>query len=422
MEIDDTIAQHVLEHAPCYVYDRQEIVARCRELKAALPGVELLFSVKANPFEPVVATVVGEGLGVDAASAAEVLLARRLGVPPARILYSAPGKTDADLDTVWGECVLVADSLTELTRIDRRAAAAGTVAHVGLRVNPAFGIDSQEVEDKKEKEGRTVQPSHFGIDESALEELPSETLTHVVISGLHVHVRSQVLDTEALTRYHANCVALAERLAARPGVALRFVNVGSGFGIAYARTRQHPLDLTRLAQSTAALAARVCNTLGATLYAETGRFVVCAVGTFYTPVVDRKTSAGRTLLVVASALAGFLRPAIAALLCRASAPHGAPSCGFEPLFTCPDECSLSLVRRHHSNTCKEDDEENDQWETVDVVGNLCTALDVLQEGVHLPHAEVGDVIAVSNAGAYGYTLSPLGFSSHTHPGQYMWPP
>lgn len=432
MPIDEALAQHVLAHAPCYVYDRAEIVARCRELCAALPDATLLYSVKANPFAPVLATVVGEGLGVDAASAAEVLLARRAGVPPARILYSAPGKTAADLDAVWGQCVLVADSAAELARIDRRAAAAGTVCHVGLRVNPAFTITENvtesageqgtgEVEEKEEEEMGKVQPSKFGVDETALDAVLGRGHAHVMVVGLHVHVRSQVLDAAALARYHAHCLALAARVAARPGVQLRFVNLGSGVGVACARARQRPLDLARLAAAFAALAAQNRRTLRATLYVETGRFVTCTAGTFYTPVVDRKTSAGRTFLVVESALAGFLRPAVAALLCRvAGTPHG-PARGYEPLYTCADACALSLVRRDRHHSAGGGDEEDEEMETVDVVGSLCTALDVVQEGARLPRADVGDVVAVSNAGAYGYSLSPLGFSSHRAPEQFLWP-
>ena len=415
--MDEALAQHVLAHAPCYVYDRAAIVAQCRALRAALPGAELLYSVKANPFPPVLALVAAEGLGVDAASAAEVLLARRAGVPRDRILYSAPGKTAADIDAAWGHCVLVADSAAELVRIDARAAAAGTVCHVGLRINPAFGIGTDAGSDVNAVP--RVQPSKFGVDEDALDTLP-RGLAHVVVVGLHVHVRSQVLDARALARYHAHCLALAQRVAARPGVQLRFVDLGSGAGVAYDRAQQRPLDLAALAGAFEEIAERNRRTLRATLFVETGRFVTCAAGTFYTPVVDRKTSGGRTFLVVESGLAGFLRPAVAALLPRVAAdPHG-PKQGHEPLYTCAHACTLSLVRRNRRSTDKSEEEEEEE-ETVDVVGSLCTALDVVQEGARLPRAEVGDVVAVSNAGAYGYTLSPLGFSSHKAPAQFLWP-
>jgi diaminopimelate decarboxylase len=52
---------------------------------------------------------------------------------------------------------------------------------------------------------------------------------------------------------------------------------------------------------------------------------------------------------------------------------------------------------------------------VSVVGNLCTPLDLLADKVRLPRAEIGDLVAVFQAGAYGLTASPTGFLSHPVP-------
>ena len=80
--------------SPCYLYDQTTIVAACQTLRQELPGFEFLYSIKANPFPPVVTTVAAQGLGADAASVAEVDLARKAGIAAENIFYSAPGKTE----------------------------------------------------------------------------------------------------------------------------------------------------------------------------------------------------------------------------------------------------------------------------------------------------------------------------------------
>lgn len=73
------------QNAPCYIYDKGIITARCRELQNAMPGNQLLYSIKPNPFMLVVKTIAAEHYGADTASAEEVLLAEQAGMPQALI-------------------------------------------------------------------------------------------------------------------------------------------------------------------------------------------------------------------------------------------------------------------------------------------------------------------------------------------------
>ena len=54
-------------------------------------------------------------------------------------------------------------------------------------------------------------------------------------------------------------------------------------------------------------------------------------------------------------------------------------------------------------------------EAVNVVGCLCTPLDLLGDNVRLPKAEIGDLIVLFQAGAYGLTASPTAFLGHPAP-------
>ena len=86
-----------------------------------------------------------------------------------------------------------------------------------------------------------------------------------------------------------------------------------------------------------------------------------------------------------------------------------PETGQEPLYTSPGQCSFSLPERP----------EDGEKEIIDIAGNLCTSLDVMAEGITLPVAETGDIVAVTNAGSYGLTLSPAMFSSHRPPKEFL---
>lgn len=125
------------------------------------------------------------------------------------------------------------------------------------------------------------------------------------------------------------------------------------------------------------------------------------------PVVDKKTSRGVTYVIVENCLNGFQKPAIAAMLRRAVGPDAviAPQ---EPLFTREDACTVTSLG------------DLTRTETVHLVGNLCCALDVLQEGFTGPALEIGDLVAVSNAGAYACTLSVQRFSSHHRRRSCWW--
>lgn len=101
-----------------------------------------------------------------------------------------------------------------------------------------------------------------------------------------------------------------------------------------------------------------------------------------------------------------MRPAIAELLRQNLGTF--PPNGQEPFYTTAAQCQFRILGR----------EEND--ETVDIVGNLCTALDVMAKDITLPHAEIGDILMVSNAGSYGCTLTPLLFSSQEPPKEILW--
>ena len=383
-----------------YLYDENTITESLRVLKENFPDVEFLYSIKCNPNSHVMDCVFAQGLGADAASLGEVRLASAAGLAKGQIYYSAPGKTARDIEEALDRSILIADSLGEVERIRRIAAARGETIDIGLRINPDFAFDSGVPAYDSSPATRILTPSKFGIDEDqALQFLRDHDSNNdsIRIKGIHVHLRSQVLSVEAMAAYYAKVLDLAERVCELTGE-LDFVNMGSGIGVPYAAGDQ-PLDLPALGSALAELLSPFRSVHpGTRILIEVGRYAVCKSGLYVTRVLDRKVSRGVTYIILKNTLNGFIRPSLAMLAGTKPTPA-------EPLYTGPDSFQFIPLKG------------DKQEETVTLVGNLCTATDVMAEDIRMPHLEPGDLIAVTNAGSYAAVLSPMQFSSQEPPAE-----
>ena len=377
-----------------YIYDESEIIRSCHALRQSLEEFDFLYSIKANPFLPVLEVIAGQGFGADAASLQEVDQSLEAGIRAEDIYYSAPGKTESDIAESIGKCILIADSLHELEMIQAVATQRDIHLSAGFRIHPDFGIG-------RAKAG----PSKFGIDIEQIDALKSvlQKCPNISPVGIHVHLKSQILNADVIADYYRNVMNLALRLKDELHMEMQFINFGSGIGIAYDPDKQEPVDLLLLHDAVKEVRC-MKRDLGARLLIETGRYVMCHAGKYILPVIDKKISHGETYLIVPNGLNGFLRPAFALMLENAA---GIDLPVMEPLYTCRNEVQLRVLN------------ETKEQETVTVAGNLCTALDVIAESVTMNRAEIGDLIEVSNAGSYAYSLSPLGFGGHEPPAQYL---
>lgn len=381
--IIETLAK---EHDSFYVYSEAEIEKSISALKRCFTGADILYSIKCNPNKNVLNAVFSRGLGADAASAAEVFAAREAGVSPKDIFYSAPGKSDGDIISTLHECVLIADSLDEVSRIDALLQARSERMNIGLRINPNFTFASDN-----------GAASKFGTDESdTIAFLRENPCRNARISGIHIHLKSQETDAEVLARYYKNVLALARRIADEFGP-LEYVNMGSGIGVQYTDAAAS-LDLDVLGAATAgeyaALNARYPSTR---LIIETGRYAVCKSGIYISRVMGRKMSHGKTYIILKNTLNAFMRPALARMIfkyCNECSPAGS-----EPLFSGAD--AFEFIAPYPERPC----------ETVTLAGNLCTACDTMAEDITLPRVERGDIVLITNAGSYAAALSPMQFSS-----------
>ena len=362
---------------PLFVYDFALIAARIDALRAALPsGVALHYAIKANPLPALVAAIASLVDGLDVASQGEMALACSAHD---HVSFAGPGKRDRELEAaIRAGVTLNLESEGEAERALAIAARLAIRPKLAVRVNPDFDLKGSGM-----RMGGGARP--FGVDADRAGALIRRLIAAGADwRGLHIFAGSQALDAEAIAETQRATIALAARLADEVGATPPLVNLGGGFGIAYFAV-DTPLDLDRVgALLGESLAARPAALADSRFAIELGRYLVGEAGVYLTRIVDRKISHGEIFLVTDGGLHHQL---------AASGNFGTVVRRNYP---------LALANAFGAPVV----------ETASVVGCLCTPLDRLGDQIGLPVAQVGDLIAIFMAGAYGATASPEAFLGH----------
>ena len=373
---------------PFFAYDRVALSERVALLRAELPhDLELSYAVKANPMPAVVQHLSGLVDSLDVASGAEMKLALDTPIGAGAISFAGPGKSEAELSQAVAAGVIIElESVREADRVVRTGEEIGIRPQVAIRVNPDF-----EVKGSGMRMGGGAQ--QFGVDAENVPSLIRRLeAAGVDLLGFHVFAGSQNLHTEIIRDAQVKTVDLLLALAEEAGSAVSYLNLGGGLGIPYYEN-DDPLDLHAVgANLEELLRHRIRPVLpDARVVLELGRYIVGECGVYVTRVVDRKVSRGKTFLVVDGGMHHQM---------AASGNFG------------------QVIRRNYPIAVA------DRWDSADVepvqvVGCLCTPLDLLGNGVRLPHADVDDLIVLFQAGAYGLTASPTAFLSHPAPQEVL---
>jgi len=361
---------------PLFVYDLAIVRRRVERFRAAFPTIQLHYAMKANPYGPLLSSMVKSVDGIDIASASELAMALDAGADAGDISFAGPGKRDADLEkAVSAGVTLNCESEGEAERALRIAARLGVRPKLAVRVNPAFEIKGSGM-----RMGGGAKP--FGVD---AERVPA--LVRAILAagaewrGFHIFAGSQALSAEALIDAQQASVDLAGQLASEIGETPPLVNLGGGFGIPYFGGEQ-PLDIERVGSALAiALEARSPILAKSPFAIELGRWLVGESGVYLTRIVDRKLSHGKSFLVTDGGMHHQL---------AASGNFG------------------QLVRRNYPAAIANRMDEA-RSEEASIVGCLCTPLDRLADDVMTPPSQVGDIVAIFMAGAYGLSASPQAF-------------
>lgn len=353
---------------PFYCYSANALVTRFKDYQKAFQGMPSLiaYAVKANSNQAVLRLLSANGAGADVVSEGELRRALAVGIPAHRIVYSGVGKTVREIDFALSQNIYCfnVESEPELEQLSQRAVALSKTARVSLRINP-------DVDAKTHKKITTGKSENkFGIPLLLAREAYKKviSLPGLQVCGIDMHIGSQICDLKPFEEAFIIIADLVRQLW-RDGYAITHIDIGGGLGIAYGceqHTVPSPFDY-------AALVKKHIAPLGMNIVVEPGRSIVGQAGVLVTSVLYLKKGQGRNFVIVDAAMNDLMRPTLydawQNVVLVKQAAKDAP-----------------LIR-------------------ADIVGSVCETGDYLALDRCLPILAPGDLLAITQAGAYGAVMA-----------------
>lgn len=381
--------REVMSNPTCYIYDLEEISARINEVdKTKLSNVTLYYAMKANPNKEVLRQVLSHSgiAGVEIASIGELNIARNAGLEDDyKAIFTGPGKTPIELrEAVRSKIRFInVESVVEAIRINNIAEDEGIEkVNVLLRVNIDYFLDGAS-------EYMAGMSTKMGIDQSKFYEDYEiiSSLSHINVCGFHVFAADGVLDCNILLKYTDfvfKFVKEAEKVVGKIDV----VDFGGGFGIDYTKSGRH-FDTKAYFDGLEKLIHKYSFETKEFIL-ELGKFIVGSAGYYVTRIVDIKDCKGMKHIVTAGGVNHMRLP----IATDRKHPVYIVEMGIAKLYEKQVEVSN---------------------ETVDIEGPLCMTEDKISWDEYIERANIGDIVVLTQSGAYCYSASTLWFLSHQLP-------
>jgi diaminopimelate decarboxylase len=357
---------------PVYVYSQaalwQRAMAYQEAAGMAAPAAAPLvcYAVKANGNPELLRLVAQAGLGADVTSGGELFLAQHAGIAPDKIIFSGVGKTRPEIEAALraGIRALHVESEMEVAVVAEVAAQLRQAAAIGVRVNPDIRVATHpyiSTGAHVHKFGVTLEQArrilHLAADHRWLKPV-----------GLAVHLGSQITDLEPFRQSAHFLLTTAGQLAAE-GIRLAYLDVGGGLGINY--DHHNAPEITAWVPAVASLIAAA----GYDVVMEPGRSLIGPTGALLTQVLYTKEQGQKHFVIADAGMGDLIRPTL----------YNA----YHPIWP---------ARQPGANG-------DEVTVTVDIVGPICESGDFLARERPLPPTQPGDLLAVLQAGAYGFAMS-----------------
>jgi len=354
---------------PLYVYDENRIRENFRNLYGAFSKnyrkFKLYYAIKSNNNLALLKILKSEGAGVDVSCPAEIYLAKKAGFAKDKILYSGVYHRNEELKYAIEADIPI--NLEDVSQIDRLFKF-GNPKFLSFRINPGIGSG-------KFKGLVFAGPdAKFGIIERDVLKAYEKAKAYGVKSfGIHMMTGSCVLNEDYFVEVTEKLMDIAGMVAKKLNISFELVDIGGGFGVPY-----HPEEKEINIES---MGKKVCQKfkekleqyeLGAPfLLAEPGRYLVCDSSVLLTRVHSIKNGY-KKFIGVDAGMNTLIRP--------------------------------MLYNAYHEILAANNLDSNPA-EKVSIVGPICENTDQLAKDRMMPAIAEGDLLAVLNAGAYGYGMS-----------------
>ena len=351
---------------PVYVYSTATLTRHYNVLAEAFSQQSCLiaYSVKANGNLGVLATLAALGAGADVVSAGEMYRARKVGIPPEKIVFSGVGKTESEINAALDEGIhqFNVESIPELHRLSRLAEAKGVKAPLALRVNPHVSAGGHEHISTGAAEHK------FGIAWHEAEAVYRQAMEMpgLKVLGVDVHIGSQITELGPMRAAFTKVVGMVRHLR-DAGVPIERIDLGGGLGIPYkeGETPATPAEY-------AVMIREVLGDLDVQVILEPGRMIAGNAGVFLSRVEYIKERDGRSFAILDAGMNDLMRPALY------QAVHQ-----LKPVISDPARETI----------------------TYDIVGPICESTDRFAKDYAVTELREGDLVAFMSAGAYGGVMS-----------------
>ena len=352
---------------PTYIYSLSTVLLHYRRLAAAFRGIDhqLYYSVKANANLAIMAALAREGSGFDVFSGGELYRVRRAGARMSSVVFAGVGKTTDELEMAVRARIQMfnIESWPEAEALNAVAGRLGRCVQADFRINPDVDAHTHA----HITTGTAETKFGVGIERAAaMYDRARRDLKNVELSGVHLHIGSQITEIAPYRLALKKTLALVAELRRR-GHTIRTLNLGGGLGIIYDRERPST------ASQFAAAVVPLLRGQGLKLLFEPGRFIVGNAGVLLTRVLYVKRARRKVFVIVDGGMNDLIRPALY------DAYH-----------------EIVPVREGAARRSKR---------RVDVVGPICESSDFFAKNRPLALPAAGDLLAVRSTGAYGFVMS-----------------
>jgi diaminopimelate decarboxylase len=360
---------------PSYVYYEERLISNYRDFYSAFKkrysSVKVLYAYKANTSLALCAALKKEGAGADVVSGGELATAQKLGLKGADIMYTNNSKSSEEIGcAIDADAVINADSVPDLLMIRDEARKRKKTAKISFRINP--GVDPKT----HAKIATGLKGSKFGVhiegDDAYNAYKTASGLDHIKVAGVQTHIGSQIKEVAPFVDAVEKVMEFALRLKKDLNLKLEFVDIGGGLGIPYQEEKTAKSE--DLAAAIVPVIERWNKLLGyePALWLEPGRYLVANTGIVLTRVQTVKETPYKKFINTDAGFNTLIRPAMYDAYHR-----------------------IELVGK----------EKEPKTEKYDVAGNVCESGDLFAKDRMLPKAQAGDLLAIMDAGAYGYSMA-----------------
>ena len=352
---------------PFYLYSQKTLIDNYKAFDEAFKEIDHLicYSCKANSNLSICKLLKEQGAGADVVSGGELYKALKVGVDPKKIVFSGVGKTRGEIEYALKNNILMlnVESIPELELTDEIAGRLKKKAPIALRINPDINPNTHP------HISTGLAKSKFGIEISRAKETykKAEELKNIKTIGIHMHIGSQITELEPFVDSLGKIVGLIKELE-KEGIELRYLDIGGGLGISYKKGEKTPTPK----EFAKKLLSLIKELKYRTIF-EPGRALIGDAGILVTKVLYVKKTSKKNFVIVDAAMNDLIRPSLY------DAYH--------------EIIPARPITGHRSPII------------VDIVGSVCESGDYFAKDRELPEVKSGDLLAILDAGAYGFSMS-----------------